>query len=119
MKNATFARIIQELGLSHITLEISFKTEWEKEHKYAAALQYAMKERGKKREHFVEINIPALFEEGSRELDSLIVHELIHVWQDENMRPGYKIHGRKFQEWAVKLEAITGFRNIYMKGVDV
>ena len=52
-----------------------------------------------------------------RDLNTVIVHELIHAWQEENGI--IETHGIEFQQMAVKLGGILNMPNIYLKDYDV
>ena len=67
--------------------------------------------------HRIEILFPAI-KLGGRSLHSLIIHELIHAWQEEYY-PNDKIHGKEFQRMANHLSKVTRVKNIYIKGTDI
>ena len=51
----------------------------------------------------------------SRDEKTLIVHELIHAYQEENNLKD-KLHGKAFKRMAKKF---SKYPNIYLKGIDV
>lgn len=51
-----------------------------------------------------------------RDLNSLIAHELIHAWQEENGKD--EIHGKHFRKMSRKLEAEFGLLGIYNPEID-
>lgn len=60
--------------------------------------------------------ITIFFTSCARNIDTLIVHELIHAWQEENK---YKeVHGKKFREWAEYFEREYFISNIYIPRTD-
>ena len=51
-----------------------------------------------------------------RDLETLIAHELIHAWQEEN---GYAdIHGKSFKKMARKMSKKFDLPHIYIKDTD-
>lgn len=82
----------------------------------ARAEYYAMMRKGKLVSHLIRINMSGM-EYDLRDLDTLIVHEFIHAWQEENGLT--EIHGPGFQQLARELGQVLGLENIYLKGVDV
>lgn len=65
--------------------------------------------------HVIKIYLPMLIK-GERNIETLIIHELIHAWQEEN---GHNdIHGKSFQRAAKKLQKLTGYSEIYLSDVD-
>lgn len=52
----------------------------------------------------------------SRDFETLLAHELIHAWQEENNK--YETHGKHFKRIAKKLESEFNLTNIYLKGID-
>ncbi len=67
---------------------------------------------GKLREH----NITVYFRDNTRDFETLIAHELIHAWQEENK--AYETHGPKFIKYARKMEKHFGLREIYLPEID-
>ena len=67
---------------------------------------------GKLREH----NITVYFRDNTRDFETLIAHELIHAWQEENR--AYETHGPAFRKYARKMEKHFGLREIYIDGID-
>lgn len=52
-----------------------------------------------------------------RGLQTLIAHELIHAWQEEN---GIKeIHGPNFQYYAERMNYWYNIKDVYLKDVDL
>lgn len=79
----------------------------------AEGLYWGLYRRGKLISHRIDI----LFgPETSRDTDTLILHELIHAWQEEN---GFKdIHGASFRSMAWTLVKLTGKAEIYLPDTD-
>jgi uncharacterized protein YeaC (DUF1315 family) len=68
---------------------------------------------GKLKEH----KITVYFKNNSRELDTLIAHELIHAWQEEHKKT--ETHGEYFIKYARKMEKDFGLTEIYIEGIDL
>ena len=51
-----------------------------------------------------------------RSFDTLLAHELIHAWQEENKK--YETHGKHFKKLAKQLESKFNLTEIYIEGVD-
>ena len=51
-----------------------------------------------------------------RSLETLIAHELLHAWQEENNLDD--IHGKPFQAMADLITLHFGIENIYIPGTD-
>lgn len=69
-------------------------------------------ESGKVKRHVITVFIS---DDNCRDIETLIVHELIHAYQEENNRRD-KFHGKTFQRMARKF---SEYPNIYLNGVDV
>ena len=54
--------------------------------------------------------------DNSRDIETLIAHELIHAWQEENKCED--IHGKPFQDWADYLSLKYNLPDIYLPDVD-
>lgn len=69
---------------------------------------------GEVKSHHIKIyNNP----ERERDIATLIAHELIHAWQEENQVDD--VHGKPFQKMAKKIRReFPGFRDIYRKDLD-
>jgi predicted SprT family Zn-dependent metalloprotease len=52
----------------------------------------------------------------TRDFNTLLAHELIHAWQEENRKA--ETHGKHFKKLAKQLESQFGFTEIYIKGID-
>lgn len=68
---------------------------------------------GKLKEHQITI----YYKNNCRDLDTLIAHELIHAWQEENKKT--EIHGKYFIKYARKMEKDFNLKEIYIEGVDL
>lgn len=68
---------------------------------------------GKLKEHLITV----YYKNNSRDLDTLIAHELIHAWQEENKKQ--ETHGKYFKKYARKMEKQFGLHEIYIDGVDL
>lgn len=54
---------------------------------------------------------------GERSIETLIVHELIHAWQEEY---GFEdIHGDSFQEMAARVSKKFDIPELYLPGIDI
>lgn len=52
----------------------------------------------------------------NRTFDTLLAHELIHAWQEENKK--LEIHGKHFQRMAKAMQKAFALEKIYWPGVD-
>ena len=52
----------------------------------------------------------------SRNFNTLIAHELIHAWQEENKKT--ELHGKYFKALANDMNEHFGLQGIYIKGTD-
>ena len=62
-------------------------------------------------------NITIFFKGNSRDFETLVAHELIHAWQEENKKQ--ETHGKYFKKYARKMEQHFNLREIYIEGVDL
>ena len=69
-------------------------------------------ERGKLSEHIITVYT----KNATRDFETLIAHELIHAWQEENKKT--EIHGKYFKALAKDMGEYFGLQEIYIKGVD-
>jgi hypothetical protein len=69
-------------------------------------------ERGKLCEHFITVYT----KNPTRDFETLIAHELIHAWQEENKKT--EIHGPHFIKYARKMEKDFDLRDVYISGID-
>jgi hypothetical protein len=67
---------------------------------------------GKLKEH----NIIIYFKNNCRDFDTLVAHELIHAWQEENKKQ--ETHGPFFIKYARKMEKEFNLREIYLPDID-
>ncbi len=61
-------------------------------------------------------NITIWFCDNTRDFDTLVAHELIHAWQEENKK--WETHGPAFIKCARKMEKEFGLREVYLPDVD-
>lgn len=61
-------------------------------------------------------NITIYLRDNSREFNTLLAHELIHAWQEENKKS--EIHGPYFIKYARKMERDFNLREVYIPDVD-
>lgn len=54
--------------------------------------------------------------DSGRTLETLVAHELIHAWQEENNKQEF--HGKHFQRLAESMGSAFGLEKIYWEGVD-
>ena len=80
-----------------------------------AAEYYAMYRKEKLVSHLIRINVGNLAHD-TRDLNTLIVHEFIHAWQEEKELT--EIHGEYFKQMAKILSKEFNLPNIYIKGTD-
>lgn len=106
--------IAQTIGF--LKIEKPYKIVLKPSLKGNAAEYYAMVRKGKLVSHLIRISIGSL-KGDIRDLNTLIVHEFIHAWQEENNID--EIHGPEFRKMARKLEKLFNMENIYIKGTDV
>lgn len=65
--------------------------------------------------HNIQIGLVGI-DTDQRNLETLITHEFIHAWQEEN---GIKeIHGKEFIKKSLQIEKLFGIPNIYLKEFD-
>jgi hypothetical protein len=82
-------------------------------HDYDALYESHYSDRtGKLLEHRITI----FTQDAHRDFDTLLAHELIHAWQEENSKA--EIHGKHFRKYAKRMTEHFGLQNIYIKGVD-
>ncbi len=67
--------------------------------------------KGKLKNHCITISIA-----GNRDINTLVMHELIHAWQEEKRKT--EIHGKHFRKWAKKAYLHFGLSQVFIKGVD-
>ena len=63
-------------------------------------------------EHKITIHVG----DNARAFDTLLAHELIHAWQEENGKT--EIHGKHFKRLAKAMGEHFGIEEIYLKGTD-
>jgi hypothetical protein len=70
-------------------------------------------ERGKLCEHIITVYT----KNPTRDFETLIAHELIHAWQEENK--ARETHGPAFIKYARRIERDFGLREVYIPGTDL
>lgn len=80
-----------------------------------AAEYYAMFRKEKLVSHLIRVSVNNLATD-TRDLNTLIVHEFIHAWQEEKGLT--EIHGYYFKKMAKILGREFNMPNIYIKGTD-
>jgi hypothetical protein len=65
----------------------------------------------------IEHRITVYTKNTTRDFDTLVAHELIHAWQEENSKA--EIHGKYFKALAKDMGEYFGLQEIYIKGIDV
>jgi hypothetical protein len=70
-------------------------------------------ERGKLCEHIITLYT----KNPTRDFNTLIAHELIHAWQEENKKT--ETHGPAFIKYAKKIEKQFGLQDVYITGIDL
>lgn len=68
---------------------------------------------GKLKEHKITI----FLKDNSRDFETLLAHELIHAWQEENKKT--ETHGEYFIKYARKMEQEFNLNEIYLPDVDL
>lgn len=61
-------------------------------------------------------DIVVYLKDNTREFETLLAHELIHAWQEENKC--WENHGEFFRLKAFEMEAHFGLRQIYLPDID-
>ena len=102
---------IKFLGLTK-PVTLRFKTRIHKKWDGFYIPHYSSKT-GKLLEHRVTIYLT----NATRDINTLIAHELIHAWQEENKKS--EVHGKHFKRLAKMMAQEFDLENIYMKGVDL
>lgn len=64
----------------------------------------------------IEHHITVYYKNTTRDLDTLIAHELIHAWQEEHKKQ--EIHGPYFKKYAKKMSTKFNLPEIYLDGID-
>ena len=62
-------------------------------------------------------NITIYLKDNSRDFETLLAHELIHAWQEENKKS--ETHGEYFIKYAKKMEKEFNLREIYIPDIDL
>ena len=62
-------------------------------------------------------NITIYLKDNSRDFETLLAHELIHAWQEENKK--WETHGEYFIKYAKKMEKEFNLKEIYIEGTDL
>lgn len=52
----------------------------------------------------------------SRDFNTLVAHELIHAWQEENKK--WETHGKYFVRLAQQMEYRFGLQDVYLPAID-
>lgn len=66
--------------------------------------------------NLAEHRITIYLQNQSRDFDTILAHELIHAWQEENGHTEF--HGKEFKRIARKMQKVFGLINVYVKGTD-
>jgi hypothetical protein len=66
--------------------------------------------------HIITVYLPALAED-SRDLETIIAHELIHAWQEENGHAD--THGASFKKAARRVAKKFNLPHVYLPDVDI
>jgi hypothetical protein len=61
-------------------------------------------------------NITIYFKDNDRDFETLLAHELIHAWQEENKK--HETHGPAFIKYAKRMEKEFNLRDIYIPEID-
>ena len=110
-----------ELNLIH-KINFEFKPG---SHKWMRAYHTAkVNSKGEIKSHKIVVYMGDIETDESRELMSILIHELIHAWQLEQITYNgandyMQDHGMEFQEMARHLEFIYDYRNIYDPELDI
>lgn len=88
---------------------------WRKNKSATAKYWGLYNEKGVLKSHRIKVYIKNLDNPNERDIDILIIHELVHAWQEEN---GFSdIHGKSFKEMAARLCG-GGFGEVYGPELD-
>lgn len=68
---------------------------------------------GKLKQHLITV----YYKDNTRDFETLIAHELIHAWQEENK--AQETHGKHFIKYARKMEKHFGLSEIYIPDIDL
>ena len=69
--------------------------------------------KGKLAEHRITVYL----QDQNRDFDTILAHELIHAWQEENGESEF--HGKHFKRIAKKMEKHFNLTNVFIKGTDI
>ena len=106
-----YNEIRRDLGLK-LPIKLIFSEA--KKPKFAGMYMPIRNNKGKLTSHKITIYLNCA---AGRSIDTLIAHELIHAWQDENGHT--EIHGKHFRKYARILHEDYGIEHIYLKGTDL
>jgi len=94
-------RAAQELGLEK-SFDIVLKQR-KKPNDKNTAVYWGLFRKGKLQSHLIHVYLENFKAQGERDLNTVLVHELIHAWQEEN---GYTdVHGASFRKMAKRMQA--------------
>lgn len=114
-------------NIAELDLELKHKINFEfkpNSHKWMRAYHEAkINSQGKLKSHKIVIYMGDV-ETETRNLMTILIHELIHAWQTEQIayngaNPEMQDHGIEFQEMAQHLQQIYFYWNIYDPELDV
>jgi hypothetical protein len=95
-------------------IEIKFFTKIKKN---SAAKYWALiNTKGKLNRHLIHVYNILDTANSVRNISRLVIHELIHAWQEENGIN--EIHGPEFQKTASRLERALNIDNLYIPEID-
>ena len=94
-------KMIKALGLKYpVELRVRRKN---RNIRYAAATYEGMYRGEKLVSHRITLNGNSIITPGERDIKTLVAHELIHAWQEENGLSEKETHGKKFARKAAKM----------------
>ena len=101
--------------VNYLELEVPFKIEIVPEIKGGVVgLCWAEKRKGKLARHRIKISL----QEDYRDFETLLAHEFIHAWQEENVIWQDIYHCARFRSKAKELSQHFSLPNIYLPGLD-
>ena len=112
MTNSPIARAI-----GYLQLEVPYSIVIKPKLRDCAGLYTSVYKGNKLVEHRITISLYHTGKDFVRDLNTVIVHELIHAWQEENGIE--ETHGSEFQRMAEYLGNKLGMGNLYIWDCDV
>lgn len=101
--------------IDYLGLELPVFVEFRTIHKKAYDAYYMPKysRKGNINGHIIKINLI----NNDRDIDTLLAHEMVHAWQEENGKTD--THGKSFIKMARKVEKTFSLKRVYDSEIDV